>query len=108
MTLDKYIQGMLLGRMWATSSEIQAAATLFGCNIYMWVPQSPVYFMRQFKPDQNILTLPNVDILLEGAHFNPLKKSTPMPIAIATSPQQTNFHDQKYQSKSKNLERKCS
>lgn len=58
-----HIQGMLLECIWDISSKSQAGATLCKCNINIWLQHSPVYFMGQLKPDQNIFILPDDDML---------------------------------------------
>ena len=56
---DRYIQGMLLGRMWATSFKIQAAAVacIFYASVY---PCS-----KHFHSTKYFIT-----ISLSGSHFN--------------------------------------
>lgn len=97
---------MVFGNGWATASEIEATAVLFGCNINIWLKRSLDFSLTSFN-SENTNNLPHFNILLCNSHFSPLKI-----VSLAYPPQSsqhnisnTEHSDQK--GKVKNQTKKC-
>ena len=74
MTVELYRQHMINRNGWATATEIQAAANLFGLNINIWLQQSSHCTLSSFNASSPTC----IDILLSRNHFSPLKLVPPI------------------------------
>ena len=74
MTVELYQQHMINRNGWATATEIQAAANLFGLNINIWLQQSSHCTLSSFNASSPTC----IDILLSRNHFSPLKLVPPI------------------------------
>ena len=72
MTEELYQQHMINENGWATFTEIEAAANLFGLNINIWLQQS------SHCTSFNASSPTYIDILLSRNHFSPLKLVPPI------------------------------
>ena len=70
MTVGLYQKHIINRNGWATATEIQAAANLFGLNINIWLQQSSHCTLCSFSAS----SLTCIDILLSRNHFSPLKR----------------------------------
>ena len=80
MTVELYQQHMINRNGWATATEIEAAANLFGLNINIWLQQSSHCTLSSFNassPTCNASSPTCIDILLSRNHFSPLKRVPP-------------------------------
>ena len=73
MTVELYQQHMINRNGWATATEIEAAANLFGLNINIWLQQSSHCTLSSF----NASSPTYINILLSRNHFSPLKWAPP-------------------------------
>ena len=73
MTVELYQQHIIHRNGWATATEIEAAATLFGLNINIWLQQSSHCTLSSFNASSPTC----IDILLSRNHFSPLKRVPP-------------------------------
>jgi hypothetical protein len=70
MTVELYQQHMINRNGWATVTEIEAAANLFGVNINIWLQQSSHCTLSSFNASSPTC----IDILLPRNHCSPLKR----------------------------------
>jgi hypothetical protein len=73
MTVELHQQHMININGWATATEIEAAANLFGLNINIWLQQTSHWTLCSFNASSPIC----IDILLSRNHFSPLKRVPP-------------------------------
>ena len=73
MTVELYQQHIIHRNGWATATEIEAAANLFGLNINIWLQQSSHCTLSSFNASSPTC----IDILLSRNHFSPLKRVPP-------------------------------
>ena len=73
MTVELYQQHMINRNGWATATEIEAAANLFGLNINIWLQHSSHCTLSSFNASSPTC----IDILLSRNHFSPLKRVPP-------------------------------
>ena len=74
MTVELYQQHMINRNGWATATEIQVAANLFGLNINIWLQQSSHCTLCSFNASSPTC----IDILLSRNHFSQLKWVPPI------------------------------
>jgi hypothetical protein len=70
MTVELYQQHMINRNSWATATEIETAANLFGLSINIWLQQSSHCTLSSFNANSPTC----IDILLSRNHFSPLKR----------------------------------
>jgi hypothetical protein len=70
MTIELYQQYMINRTGWATATEIEVAAHLFGLNINIWLQQSSHCTLSSFNASSPTC----IDILLSRNHFSPSKR----------------------------------
>ena len=73
MIVELYPQHMVNRNGWATATEIEAAANLFGLDINIWLQQSSHCTLSSFNASYHTC----IDILLSRTHFSPLKRFPP-------------------------------
>ena len=73
MTVELYPQHMMNRNGWATATEIEAAANLFGLDINIWLQQFSHCTLSSFNASSPTC----IDILLPRNHFSPLKRVPP-------------------------------
>jgi hypothetical protein len=70
MTIELYQQYMIHRNGWATATEIEVAANLFGLNINIWLQQSSHCTLSSFNASSPTC----IDILLSRNHFSSSKR----------------------------------